>query len=245
MDILKLKEIMQNNGIVGAGGAGFPSYAKLGNHIEIIILNCAECEPLLKVHQQLLALNAIEIVDTLNLIAEIVGAKEVIIATKSGYVKTVESVQEAIEGRNLYAHTKISFLPEIYPAGDEIITIYESTGRIVSPGNLPLSVGVIVYNVETIYNTYRALIENKPVTHKYLTIAGEVKQPKTVRVPIGIPFDDVLALAGGATIENPAYIHGGPMTGRVVRGIDVVTKTSNALLVLPQSQYIVQKKSKI
>jgi len=243
MDILRLKEIMQNNGIVGAGGAGFPSYAKLDNRIDIIILNCAECEPLLKVHQQLLALNAVEIVDTLNLIAEIVGAKEVIIATKSGYVKTVESVQEAIEGRNLYAHTKISFLPEIYPAGDEIITIYESTGRIVSPGNLPLSVGVIVYNVETVYNTYRALIENKPVTHKYLTIAGEVKHPKTVRVPIGITFDDVLALAGGATVENPVYIHGGPMTGRVVRGIDVVTKTSNALLVLPQSQYIVQRKS--
>ena len=242
MDMFEIKEIMQNSGIVGAGGAGFPSYAKLDNGIDTIILNCAECEPLLKVHQQLLASKAIEIIDTLNSIAEVIGAKEVIIATKACYEKTVEAVQEAIEGRILYANTRISYLPEIYPAGDEIITIYESTGRIVSPGNLPLSVGVIVYNVETVYNAYRALTQKKPVTHKYLTIAGEVKEPKTVRVPIGITFDELVALAGGSTIENPAYIHGGPMTGRLVKGKDVVTKTSNALLVLPQDQHIVKSK---
>lgn len=243
MDILELKEIMQNNGIVGAGGAGFPSYAKLNDGIDIIILNCAECEPLLKLHQQLLALKASDIVNALNLIAEIVGAKEVVIATKECYAKTVEAVQEVIEARKFYAKTRISFLPEIYPAGDEIITIYESTGRIVEPGKLPLSVGVIVYNVETVYNIYQALFENKPVTHKYITIAGEVNEPKTIKVPIGITFDEVVNLAGGSTIENPAYVHGGPMTGKLAKGIDVITKTSNGILVLPQDQYIVRKKN--
>lgn len=243
MDILELKEVMQSNGISGAGGAGFPSYAKLNEGIDIIILNCAECEPLLKLHKQLLALKANEIVNTLNFIAEVIKAKEVVIATKESYVKTVEAVQEAIEGRKLYANTRISFLPEIYPAGDEIITIYESTGRVVKPGKLPLSVGVIVYNVETIYNVYQALFENKPVTHKYITIAGEVNEPKTIKAPIGMTFDEVVKLAGGAIIENPAYVHGGPMTGKLVKGIDVVTKTSNGLLVLPQDQYIVRKKN--
>ena len=243
MDILELKEIMQNNGIVGAGGAGFPSYAKLNDGIDIIILNCAECEPLLKLHQQLLALKASDIVNALNLIAEIVGAKEVVIATKECYAKTVEAAQEVIEARKFYAKTRISFLPEIYPAGDEIITIYESTGRIVEPGKLPLSVGVIVYNVETVYNIYQALFENKPVTHKYITIAGEVNEPKTIKVPIGITFDEVVNLAGGSTIENPAYVHGGPMTGKLAKGIDVITKTSNGILVLPQDQYIVRKKN--
>lgn len=243
MDILELKEIMQNNGIVGAGGAGFPSYAKLNDGIDIIILNCAECEPLLKLHQQLLALKASDIVNALNLIAEIVGAKEVVIATKECYAKTVEAVQEVIEARKFYAKTRISFLPEIYPAGDEIITIYESTGRIVEPGKLPLSVGVIVYNVETVYNIYQALFENKAVTHKYITIAGEVNEPKTIKVPIGITFDEVVNLAGGSTIENPAYVHGGPMTGKLAKGIDVITKTSNGILVLPQDQYIVRKKN--
>lgn len=243
MDILELKEIMQNNGIVGAGGAGFPSYAKLNDGIDIIILNCAECEPLLKLHQQLLALKASDIVNALNLIAEIVGAKEVVIATKECYAKTVEAVQDVIEARKFYAKTRISFLPEIYPAGDEIITIYESTGRIVEPGKLPLSVGVIVYNVETVYNIYQALFENKPVTHKYITIAGEVNEPKTIKVPIGITFDEVVNLAGGSTIENPAYVHGGPMTGKLAKGIDVITKTSNGILVLPQDQYIVRKKN--
>ena len=243
MDILELKEIMQNNGIVGAGGAGFPSYAKLNDGIDIIILNCAECEPLLKLHQQLLALKASDIVNALNLIAEIVGANEVVIATKECYAKTVEAVQDVIEARKFYAKTRISFLPEIYPAGDEIITIYESTGRIVEPGKLPLSVGVIVYNVETVYNIYQALFENKPVTHKYITIAGEVNEPKTIKVPIGITFDEVVNLAGGSTIENPAYVHGGPMTGKLAKGIDVITKTSNGILVLPQDQYIVRKKN--
>lgn len=243
MDILELKEIMQNNGIVGAGGAGFPSYAKLNDGIDIIILNCAECEPLLKLHQQLLGLKASDIVNALNLIAEIVGAKEVVIATKECYAKTVEAVQDVIEARKFYAKTRISFLPEIYPAGDEIITIYESTGRIVEPGKLPLSVGVIVYNVETVYNIYQALFENKPVTHKYITIAGEVNEPKTIKVPIGITFDEVVNLAGGSTIENPAYVHGGPMTGKLAKGIDVITKTSNGILVLPQDQYIVRKKN--
>ncbi len=242
MDILELKRIMQSNGIVGAGGAGFPSYAKLNDGIDIIILNCAECEPLLKLHQQLLALKANEIINCLNFIAEVIGAKEVVIATKECYLKTVEAVEEVIDGRSFYANMRISFLPEIYPAGDEIITIYESTGRIVEPGKLPLSVGVIVYNVETIYNVYKALFENKPVTHKYMTIAGEVKEPKTIRVPIGMTFNEVVKLAGGLTIENPEYIHGGPMTGRLVKGSDVVTKTSNGLLVLSQDQYIVRKK---
>ena len=108
MDILELKEIMQNNGIVGAGGAGFPSYAKLNDGIDIIILNCAECEPLLKLHQQLLALKASDIVNALNLIAEIVGAKEVVIATKECYAKTVEAVQDVIKQEN--SMPKLEFL---------------------------------------------------------------------------------------------------------------------------------------
>ncbi len=242
MDILELKRIMQNNGIVGAGGAGFPSYAKLNYGIDTIILNCAECEPLLKLHQQLLALKTTEIIKALDFIAEVIGAKEVIIAIKECYVKAVEAVEEVIAGRSFYANMRISFLPEVYPAGDEIITIYESTGRIVEPGKLPLSVGVIVYNVETIYNVYNAVFENKAVTHKYITVAGEVKEPKTIKVPIGITFNEVIKLAGGVTIENPEYIHGGPMTGKLVKGSDVVTKTSNGLLVLSQDQYIVRKK---
>lgn len=243
MDILELKRIMQNNGIVGAGGAGFPSYAKLNYGIDTIILNCAECEPLLKLHQQLLALKATEIIKALNFIAEVIGAKEVVIATKECYVKTVEAVEEVIAGRSFYANMRISFLPEVYPAGDEIITIYESTGRIVEPGKLPLSVGVIVYNVETIYNVYGAVFESKPVTHKYITVAGEVNEPKTIRVPIGITFNEVIKLAGGSKIDNPVYIHGGPMTGRLVKSVDIVTKTSNGLLVLPKDHYIVRKKN--
>ena len=243
MDILELKNIIQSNGVVGAGGAGFPSYAKLNEGIDTIILNCAECEPLLKLHQQLLALKADEIVNTLNYIASVIGAKDVVIATKECYVKTVQAIETAIEERFFQVNMKLSFLPEIYPAGDEIITIYETTGRLVEPGKLPLSVGVIVYNVETVYNIYKALFEDKPVTHKYITIAGEVKEPKTIKVPIGITFDEVLKLAGGPSIENPALIQGGPMTGALVKEIDVVTKTTNGLLVFPQDQYIVRKKS--
>ena len=239
MDFKTLADILKNAGVVGAGGAGFPSYAKLNEKADTIILNCAECEPLLKLHRQVLENYAEEIVFALKTVKDTLKADRVIIAIKPHYKDAVEASREAIEGKEGF---EIGFLPEIYPAGDEVVTIYETTGRVVPAGQLPISVGCIVFNVETMLNAYYAITENKGVTYKYVTVAGEVKKPCTLKVPLGMTYGEVVELAGGATIENPVFFAGGPMTGSISSKRDVVTKTSNAILVLPENQYIIQKR---
>lgn len=242
MNIDELKLIMKENGIVGAGGAGFPSYAKLDKRADTIILNCAECEPLLKLHRQVIEKYAYEIIITLDQIAEVVEASEVIIAIKPSYKSAVKQVEGVIQTIKTTRKIRIGLLPEVYPAGDEVVTIYETTGKVVPPGSIPISIGVTVFNVETILNVYRAINEKQPVTYKYITITGEVKNPVTLKVPLGITVDECIAAAGGLTIEDPVYINGGPMTGKIVNGYDTITKTSNAILVMPSDQYIVRKR---
>lgn len=243
MQMDELKQLLQMYGILGAGGAGFPTYAKLSDKTEIIILNCAECEPLLKVHRQVLSVHALEIAQALQLVATTVGAKNIFFAVKPSYTQTVEAVQSVIARQKGGIPMRLSLLPEVYPAGDEVITIYEVTGRIVPPGRLPIDIGVAVFNVETMYNVYRAVFEKLPVTHTYLTIAGEVANPVTLRLPIGMNVAEAVREAGGATISEPVYVSGGPMTGRIVTGNDVIGKTTTAILVFSKDHYVIRKKT--
>lgn len=242
MDFESLQKLMRDNGIVGCGGAGFPSYAKLNNKADTLVINCAECEPLLRLHRQLIEKKACEIMQTAELIANTIGAKQVIIGIKAAYTKAVDELKANIDKFPL---VKLSLLKEVYPAGDELILIYETTGRLVQPGKLPISVGVIVYNVETIYNVYHAL-KGRPVTHKFVTVTGEVKEPKTFYAPIGSKIYGLVKRCGGATIENPAILIGGPMMGFLGNDQDVVTKTTNAIILLPQNhQVVLRKRTKV
>lgn len=239
MKLTELSKIFKECGVVGAGGAGFPSYAKLNEKADTIILNCAECEPLLKLHRQVMAEHAYEILYALNEVRIATGAKDIIIAIKPNYKQAIAAIEEVLSSFN---NTRIGLLPPVYPSGDEVITIYEVTGRVVPAGKLPIEVGCIVYNVETMLNAYYAIKENKPVTHKYCTVTGAVKEPVTLKLPLGMKVSEVIKAAGGATIEDYEIVSGGPMTGRLCSENDVVTKTSNAYIVLPQSHYVVQKK---
>ncbi len=235
----ELADLLRENGIVGAGGAGFPSYAKLSEKADTIILNCAECEPILRLHRQVLEKYAFEILNTLDIIAKAVGAESVIVALKESYEGAVSSVSAVISD---FKNIEMKFLPEQYPSGDEVVTIYETTGRVVPPGSIPIEVGVTVFNPETVLNIYNAIEKNTPVTHKYVTIAGEVKKPITVYAPLGISFKELIEYAGGATVSKFAIINGGPMMGKEAGIYDTVTKTTNAILVLPKEHYIIQKK---
>ena len=237
MNITQLSELLQNSGVVGAGGAGFPSYAKLNEKADTIVLNCAECEPLLRLHRQLLARHAGSILTALSEVMKAVGAKKGVIAIKSSYTAAIEAVEEELPN---FKNISIKLLPRVYPAGDEIVAIYEATGRRVEPGKLPISVGVIVYNVETMFNIYNAIKRNRGVTSKYITVAGEVNNPVTVCVPIGITFKEVIALAGGPSVSDYRVLSGGPMTGKLAKMSDVVTKTTNAVILLPSDHYIVR-----
>ena len=241
MEIKELQKIIQENGVVGAGGAGFPTYAKLDERANTILMNCAECEPLLKLHRQLLEKHAHEIMKTFNMVAETVGASEAIIGIKKSYVQTVKALEQHIEE---FPNMRIHLLEEVYPMGDEVVLIYEATGRVVRPGGLPIEQGVAVFNVETIYNVYRAVEKQKPVTDKYVSVVAEVSNPVTVRVPLGCTLDEVVAQAGNVTIKDPVYFVGGPMMGRIGSGSDPVTKTTNAILVLPKDHVIVMKKQR-
>ncbi len=235
MELARLNEILRNNGIVGCGGAGFPSYAKLNKAADTVILNCAECEPLLKLHRQVMQKYAYEIMTALEEVAEALEAKDVIIAIKPSYASAVEAIKANLSS---FKRIKIGFLPEVYPAGDEVVTIYETTGRVVPPGSIPIAVGCVVYNVETMLNIYRAIREEKPVMEKYVTVCGEVKNPVTLKVPIGVTFKELVDLAGGQTIPDPVYLSGGPMMGKLAHPTDVVTKTTSGVILLKPGSYV-------
>ena len=241
MLIDELKEIARENGIVGAGGAGFPAYAKMTDQADTVILNCVECEPLLKLHRQLLAAYTEEIIQMLDEVRETFGASEAVVGIKSEYKTTVQAVKEVLAD---YPKVRICELRPAYPMGDEVVLIYEATGRVIPPGGLPIDEKVVVYNVETMYNLYQAVHQKLPVTDKLVSVVGEVACPMTVRIPLGASVRDALAMAGGATVKEPAFIMGGPMMGRLGSETTVITKTTNAIIVLPKHHSLAAKMTK-
>ena len=240
MKLDELKALLKEGGVVGAGGAGFPTYAKLSERADTVILNCAECEPLLRLHRQVLERNAYEILSALQFVAKSVGAENIIIGIKASYTAALEALHAQIGS---FPEIKISEMKSFYPTGDEVVLIYETTGRVVPPGGLPIQVGVTVYNVETVLNIYNVIKNKKPVTSKYVTVTGEVANPITLQVPLGITVKELVDLAGGATTKDPAFINGGPMMGSLVSRYDVVTKTTNAIVVLPRDHHVINKKT--
>ena len=241
MLIDELKNIAKNNGVVGAGGAGFPAYAKMTEKADTVILNCVECEPLLKLHRQLLATHTEEIIQMLDEVRESFGAKEAVIGIKSEYVTTIKAIEEVIGD---FPKVRICALRAAYPMGDEVVLIYEATGRVIKPGGLPIDENVVVYNVETMYNLYRAVHLDIPVTNKLVSIVGEIDHPLTVRVPLGTTVKEAISLAGKVTVEDPAYVMGGPMMGRLGTDNTVITKTTNAIIILPKDHHVVVRMNK-
>ena len=241
MLIDELKEIARQNGIVGAGGAGFPAYAKMTDAADTVILNCAECEPLLQLHKQLLAGHAEEIIRMLDEVRETLGAKEAVVGIKSEHKHTIHILEEVLRD---YPKVRICALKAAYPMGDEVILIYEATGRVIKPGGLPIDERVVVYNTETMYNLYRAVHLKMPVTDKLISIVGEVEHPLTVSVPLGITVKDAVSLAGRITTANPAYLMGGPMMGRLGTENTIITKTTNAIIILPENHKVIMRMNK-
>lgn len=239
MGIDEIKAALKNAGVVGAGGAGFPAYGKLNSGADILLLNCAECEPLLQLHRKLLAQKSEEVISAFCEIGNALGVKRCVIGIKSAYKTTLDAIRP-VAAR--YPNVEIKTLNEVYPAGDEVVLIYEATGRVVAPGALPITQGVIVFNVETLYNAYRALHGNMPVTDKLVTVTCEVAKPQTLLVPVGATVQEAVDYCGGATVRDPVFVSGGAMMGKIVSGGDVITKTTNAILVLPKDHTVVRQK---
>ena len=226
---MDVKEMVMNAGILGAGGAGFSTHVKINCQAGAVIVNGAECEPLLRVDQQVMELYAAEVVEGLRLVMEQTGAKEGVIALKKHYEGAVKALGTAIEP---FGQLRLHLLREYYPAGDEQQIVYEVTGRVVPTGGLPLDVGAVVCNASTLLNVADAAA-GKKVVEKYVTVGGAVRTPRTFKVPVGISCRELLEAAGG-TAEPCRYIIGGPCMGRVVDDPDVpVTKTTGGFLAFP------------
>ena len=231
---------IRDAGVVGAGGAGFPSHVKLSAQAEVVVTNGAECEPLLRVDQQLMVVRAEEMVHGLELAVAVTGAKEGIIAIKGKHKEAIATLQKAIAGKN---NLRIFILDDFYPAGDEPVTLYESTGRLVPQGGIPIAVGAVVTNTETLINISNAE-QGIPVTDTYITLCGAVPKPVTVKVPVGITVREAFALAGVQDFANYGIIDGGPMMGGLLEDVDTpVAKTSKGYILLPKEHNLIAKRS--
>ena len=233
-------------GVIGAGGAGFPTHVKLAGEVDTIIVNGAECEPLLAVDVQLMERQAELLVTGLDTLVRALGAKVGIIACKAKHQIAISNLLEAIRDKEGLLGVELCLLDDFYPAGDEPVLVYEVNSRIVPEGGIPLAVKCLVINVETLRNIVWAL-QDKPVVTTCVTIAGAVQRPVTLEVPVGTSFGALLDLAGGVTVSDYRLIVGGPMTGGVIskEAMEeaegqpmgspkaVVGKTTKGLIVLP------------
>lgn len=236
----QIANLAREAGIVGAGGAGFPTHVKLATPAEIFLVNGAECEPLLRVDQQLSAKYAELLVRGLELAMQAVGAREGIIAFKEKYSEAIARVTPLLR-----SNMRIHLLKDIYPSGDEVITIWMATGRRVPPAALPKDVGVAVNNVLTLINLARAVDEKQAVVTRTLTVAGAVANPITITVPLGTSIREVVARAGEITVAQPFFVSGGPMMGKLMTTLDVpVTKTTGGIIVLPHDNIVIRRHRK-
>lgn len=228
-------------GVVGAGGAGLPTHVKADAAAQTVLVNGASCEPLLMSDPYLMETQVDTLVRGLEAMMDCTGAGRGIICLKGKHAHAMQSVREGV-ARLGKGRIEAFELGDFYPAGDEQVMVYEVLGGIVPERGIPLQIGAVVSNVESLCNVAHAL-DGKPVTHRYLTVGCEVRKPMVVRVPVGTRVAEVLQFAGGPTIDEYRVVDGGPMMGRVLPDTDQpVTKTTSGLLVLPPDHNVVCRK---
>ncbi len=235
-----LSEDLRECGVVGAGGAGFPTHVKAQSQVEYLIANGAECEPLIHKDAELMKHFPAEILAGMTTMMDVTGAKHGKFGVKTKNVESVEALR-----RNL-RNDRIEFvmLGDFYPSGDEYELVYTATGRLIPPAGIPLNVGCVVNNVETLYNVNQAA-QGKPVTGKFLSVCGAVAEPKSFWAPVGTPFRELIAMAGGATAADFGVFISGIMMGTLTFDLDdVVTKTTGGLIVLPRDHYLMTRRTR-
>jgi Na+-translocating ferredoxin:NAD+ oxidoreductase RnfC subunit len=238
--VASLSEQLKKCGVVGAGGAGFPAYVKAAAAAEFVIANGAECEPLLHKDAELMARYPAEVLSGMRLMMESTRARR----GKFGVKARNAAARAAIESRLGDLPVDMVVLGDFYPSGDEYELVYAATGRLIPPGGIPLEVGCVVNNVETLYNVHLAA-EGVPVTRKFLTVCGAVRHARSFWAPVGTAFRELIAAAGGSTPEDYAIFVSGLMMGSfTLDADDVVTKTTAGLVILPRDHYLVTRRER-
>lgn len=229
----QIKERIKATGIVGLGGAGFPTAVKgaLKTPVDTLILNGAECEPYLTCDYRLMLEHTDEIVRGARLFAKALNVCNIVIGIE-------DNKPDCIEAFEKYDDIKVVILKKKYPVGSEKHLIYSVTGKKVPVGKLPAEIGVIVQNVATVFAVYEAVEKGKPLYERILTVSGTaVKQPKNLWVKLGTSIKEVIEFCGGELQEPKKVIRGGPMTGLALANYEGYTrKTTSGILLLSDKE---------
>ena len=232
-------ELIKEAGVVGMGGAGFPTHVKLSpkepEKIDYVIVNCAECEPYLTSDYRRMIEEPEKLVEGLKIILRLFENARGILAVednKQDCIKLLRKLTEKEENISVLA------LKTKYPQGSERHLIYAVTGKAINSSMLPADAGCIVNNVDTVVSVYHAVKEGKPVTKRVVTVTGDcIKTPCNFMVPIGTNYGELIEEAGGFVKEPVKIVSGGPMMGFALFDVNVpATKTSSALLCLSKDE---------
>ena len=231
-DPAQLLAAIREAGVVGMGGATFPTHVKLSppreKPIDTLILNGAECEPYLSADHRVMLEETEAVVDGLRIAAKITGAKRLCIGVEENKPDAIEALRRAVGG-----DAEVCVLRVKYPQGGEKQLIQTLTGRRVPSGGLPMDVGCVVLNVSTAAAISRAVREGRPVIDRVVTVAGAVREPKNLRVRIGVDIDSVIEQCGGADAQVNKIVLGGPMMGQCAYNPNTpVTKGVSGVLLL-------------
>ena len=232
-----LIKAVRDSGLVGLGGAGFPTHVKLNfppdKNIDTLVVNAAECEPYITVDYRECMENSWDILSGVYALKELLGFKQVIIAAEDNKPEAFKVLGKiADHDADIDDSVKLMVLESKYPQGAEKMMVQSATGRRVPPGKLPADVGCVVMNVASVAFISRYLKTGKPLVSRSLTVDGSaIAEPKNVRVPVGTDIGEIIYFCGGFKGEPCKILTGGPMMGLAIVGTDLpVLKQNNAIL---------------
>ncbi len=230
----EIGKLIEDAGIVGMGGAGFPTYAKLKGavgKIDTLIVNGCECEPYITSDYRLMLERGEAVIGGARLLSKVLGVQKTVVAVETNKPDAIELLRAQAEGKD---DLHIQPLRTRYPQGSEKQLIQMLTGRRIPSGKLPVEVGCLVSNVATAAAVWDAVMEGKPLTRRYVTVTGgALRQPVNLIAPVGTPVSWLIKLAGGFQMPPDRVLLGGPMMGTPLYDLDApIMKTTNCVLCL-------------
>ena len=237
----QLVDAIRESGVVGLGGAGFPTHVKFNvdpSKVEYLIINGAECEPYVTSDSYTMENRGADMAFALERICGYYGIKNVIIGIEADKKKAIAAMKLLGEQVKSFCSFKVMVLPNLYPQGGEKVLVYKAIGRMIPVGKLPIDVGCIVINCTTLAAIGSYLQTGMPLVKKCVTVDGAtVKKPGLVIVPIGTSMQDVFDYCGGLTAQPAKLIYGGPMMGITVPNAEApIMKNTNAILALSEKE---------
>ena len=231
-------DALAKSGIVGLGGAGFPTLVKLKadiSKVDTLLINGAECEPYITSDTRTMIDRADEIVDGIKLVSKFLEIKNIVIGIERNKPACISSMKKAIEG---IEGASVKVLPSVYPQGGEKVLVYHALGRVIKEGGLPLDCGVVVMNCTTIATVSKFIRTGMPLVEKCITVDGSaIAEPKNVIAPIGTPIIDLVNFCGGFKQEPKKALYGGPMMGIALTDLSSpVLKQTNAVLIFGEKE---------